>query len=177
MNFVAQPFLAAFAFTNNSIALVAGDMSDDDALYRTRDGEGASILWILGHLYEYRRRTLGALGVEIESEFEELFCNASATEGAGYPSLRELHSKWTTQWELLEKTLGEQPDSLFIDGEGERTRLFGALNFYTWHEASHMGAVMMLRKELGYPSASEIIGRRMKKAREEEAARAAAEEG
>lgn len=167
MNTIAQPFIASFGFTDHNVSLVVENLSAKDALYRTRNGEGASILWILGHLYDYRCMALAALGVEKEREYKHLFLNTPASEGKDYPSLEELLGKWTVVSAELQAALEEKTnEEMTTPGENQRT-LMNLFTFYTWHEACHLGAINMIRKECGYPSASEIVMARMKKAREE----------
>lgn len=167
MNLIARPFIASFAFTDSTVAPVTNDLSTEDLLYRTRGGEGASILWILGHLYEYRRLALGSMGVETTDDYENLFKSASATDGTGYPTLEKLLAQWEELSVRLEETLANQSDDAFLPTEGEPTRLYKMMTFYTWHEASHMGSINAIRKELGYPSMAEIVKARMKKAVQE----------
>ena len=173
MNPVVQPFLTSFDFTDRGVRITTGDLSADNALHRMRDGEGASILWTLGHLYEYRRLVLAAMDVETESPYTSLFLDAPASEGAGYPELNAFLKDWSALAETLQQTLAVQPPEAFLTAEGEKKDLFTAIHFYVWHEASHMGVINVIRKELGHPSASEIVIARMKKQQEEDARTAA----
>lgn len=173
MNPVVQPFLTSFDFTDRGVRITTGDLSPQDALYRMRGGEGASILWTLGHLYEYRRLALAAMDVETDSRYASLFLDAAASDGAGYPELSAFLKDWSALAEKLQKTLAAQSVEAFLTAEGEKTDLFTAIHFYMWHEASHMGVINVIRKELGHPSASEIVIARMVKQQEEEARKAA----
>ncbi len=110
---------------------------------------------------------LAALGVEKEREYQHLFLNTPASEGTDYPSLEELLGKWAVLSAELQAALEEKSnEEMTTPGDNQRT-LMNLFTFYTWHEAYHLGAANMIRKECGYPSASEIVIARMKKAREE----------
>lgn len=179
MNSIAQTLIASYAFTNNLIDTVTEDLTPEHLLKRTRDGAGPSLLWTIGHMYEYRRRALKAMDIESDDRYESMFLEAAATEGAEYPSLEELLGAWNDLWPTLESALSEQSNDAFVDAEGKKTRLFNGMIFSTWHEASHMGSLSTMRKELGYPSSSEAIIDRIRKekeAKEKEAAEAGSDQ-
>lgn len=167
MNAIVRPFIASFAYSNNLVRFITDDLSRQQALFRTRDGEGASVLWTLGHLYDYRCMALELLGVEKEREYGQLFSEESASDGTGYPELEELLHKWDILAEELESALARTTEEDLIASEENGARLFNALTFYTWHEASHFGAISTIRKEQGLPSAAEIVMAHMEKLRQE----------
>ncbi len=157
-----QPFLSGFAFVDRSIDLATDNLTEGDALHRLRNGEGPSILWTLGHLYEYRGRVLASLDVKVEGTYWEMFCKTPASDGAGYPTLEEMKQMWVIRATALQEALASIGPDALIDGEGEQTPLYKGLVFHNFHEASHMGTTNLIRKELGHRSAAEIVMARMK---------------
>ncbi len=89
-----EPVSASLGTTNMLVPLVLSDVSDEVARTRTRDGEGPSITWELGHLLDYRCQMLGLLGVETKRRFATDFATTGATDGEGYPAVAELRQTW-----------------------------------------------------------------------------------
>ena len=166
MNTIAETLVDSFQFSDNLLPVVTADLTPEDAIQRVREEEGASILWTLGHLYEYRRMALEKLDVETDAKYQSLFRQAAATSGDGYPVLEELLEDWKVLSEQLVGRLSETTNESFLDESDQKNPLYRAMIFYTWHEASHLGAVSVMRKELGYPSASEVVVARMKQQKE-----------
>ncbi len=167
MNTIAETFIDSFQFSDNLLPVVTEDLTPEAALKRVRGGEGASLLWTLGHLYEYRRMALERLGVETDAKYQSLFRQAAASGGEGYPELEELLADWERLSGELQDGLSALTNGAFLDEGGEKNSLYRSMVFYTWHEASHLGAVSAMRKEFGYPSASEVVVARMKREREQ----------
>ena len=59
-----EPIAAGLGTANMLLPLVLSDVSDDLARQRTRDGDGPSITWEVGHLLDFRCLLLRRLGVE-----------------------------------------------------------------------------------------------------------------
>ncbi len=64
MSDTAKTLLGTFGMTDFLIPLVLSDLSEEDARTRSRDGEGPSITWIVGHLLHYRLVVMSMLGHE-----------------------------------------------------------------------------------------------------------------
>lgn len=162
MDAIVRPIAKSYQFTDYTIGLVLGDVSDEDACRRTREGEGPSISWIVGHLYDYRCLALELLGLTTERKFRKLFGEASASDGDGYPGIPEWSDLWNRQAERLQSALKEFPEARMlrpIDPEHpESGTPLDTFAFYNWHEAYHMGSLGMIRRELGYPATSGIEG-------------------
>ncbi len=56
------PIMESLKFTDMIMNLVTSDLTEDVATRRSRDDEGASIAWIIGHLCHYRYEIAKLLG-------------------------------------------------------------------------------------------------------------------
>ncbi len=159
-----QALAATFDTTNMLIPMVLGDLSDEAARRRTRNGEGPSIAWSVGHMLAYRQMACAALGADVDGRFAEKFAQAGATDGSDYPSCVEL----LQNWEKVRAELGaaldgadEETAARVITGTHEEGSPNLTLPFFAFHEAYHMGALGAIRKELGYPGPAELVMARM----------------
>ncbi len=89
MTGTAQTLMGTFGTTDFLVPLVLGDLSDEDARRRSRDGEGPSITWTVGHLMHYRYHVMSMLGDERGDPSGDTFAQA-ATDGSDYPTIDEL---------------------------------------------------------------------------------------
>lgn len=162
-----------FGTTDFLIPLVLGDLTDEQARTRTRDGEGPSVAWLVGHMLEYRYRIMNMLGAGLESPYAR-FGETGATDGSDYPTLAELREAWTSVAEQLYGVLDGATEETFerpVEGGPHAEQSFrDAISFYTWHEAYHIGALGAVRKALGQPGPAE----RVMAMREQQAAQAGA---
>ncbi len=162
MNPLLESLTGQFRLSNGLMAMVLGDVRQEDAVRRSRGDDGPSITWTVGHLLEYRCRILGLLGRERQHAYASVFDGQPATDGTGYPLLADLLAEWNAVHEDLESALAAaDPDSLLEANEegglhGEK-RPLDDLVFFTWHEAYHFGALGALRKQLGYPGPAELV--------------------
>lgn len=157
MSGTAQTLMGTFGMTDFLVPLVLEDLSDEDARKRSRDGEGPSIAWTVGHLMHYRYYVMRMLGDERLDPAGETFTQA-ATDGSDYPTLGELQEQWGAlgsdfQAALMSKTEDEW-DTQGTGTHDERS-LRDKVTFFAWHEGYHMGALGALRKEMGYPGPAE----------------------
>jgi len=163
----SEVFRAAFKFTNLGIDLVTSDMAEEDALKRARGGEGASLLWTIGHLMLYRCGALQKLGVDRPMEYEEY--NGSAGDIETYPTLAEIKPKWDALAEELDAALKQATDEQLhgpAQGLYGGERLFSSLIFVMGHESCHLGYLGNLRLELGYRPTAVLAVEAMRKASE-----------
>jgi uncharacterized damage-inducible protein DinB len=156
-----RPFAEHFRFTNFIMNLVIGDVTNDDAIHRTRDSEGPSISWIVGHLGHHRFEIMKLLGTELDDELAEKFAGGSS-DGSDYPDIAELRNDWERIHAELESVIESVTDGQLArrtggDGSrhGEKTVL-DALSFYAWHEIYHMGQLGTIRTQLGYPATADL---------------------
>jgi uncharacterized damage-inducible protein DinB len=156
----------SFHFTNNLVPLALGDLSDEDSVKRSRQGEGPSVAWTIGHLLHYRYLTMKLLGVNKESPYEKDFGSVGATDGSGYPSVTELRTQWSAVQEQLDQAFAAASDETLDQpapgpgGHGEQ-KVIDSLTFFMWHESYHMGGLSAIRKDLGLPGIAELVMARM----------------
>lgn len=165
---LAVPIAASFRFTNPMVRLALGSVTAEQALQRSRGGEGPSIAWHVGHLLHYRCLALNALGASRESAYKEHFSDQGATDGAGYPTAVELQQQWTAIAEEIDAAAGGATDEAlgsvapFPGPHGEQ-KVLDAMTFFNWHEAYHMGGLSAVLKDLGLPGVSDLVMAQMAK--------------
>ncbi len=151
----SAPIMESLKFTDMIMNLVTSDLTDDVATRRSRDDEGASIAWIIGHLCHYRYEIAKLLGGKAESPFAETFGNAGATDGSNYPDLAELNANWTATSALVLAAVEAATDEQIMiplggkDSPHGEQLVLNTLVFYMWHESYHMGQLGTLRAQYG----------------------------
>ena len=153
---------SGFRTTNHVLSLALADLDDASARRRTRGTDGPSIAWTVGHLLDYRIKTIQMLGVERESPYAAQFGRASATDGEEYPSLESLRRQWAEVHAELEAAFDNAPSDLLdrpLPGSGAHgeSSLRDKLAFFAWHEAYHTGVIGAARKALGLPGPAELV--------------------
>ena len=160
MSQTAETLMGTFGMTDYLIPMVLEDVSDEDARKRTRDDEGPSIAWMVGHLLHYRHHVMALLGASRDNPWEERFAEAEATDGAGYPTVTELREAWGRVAEEFAEVMAAKEDADFetpVDGAHEERTLRDQLVFFAWHEGYHMGALGAQLKRLGYLGPAEKV--------------------
>ena len=157
-----EPVSASLGTTNMLVPLVLSDLSDEVARKRTRDGEGPSITWEMGHLLDYRCQMLGLLGVETKHRFATAFATTGATDDEGYPTVAEVRQTWEALQAVLQTALERAAEASIRktseqEGPHGEQAVLDGLVFFTWHEAYHMGALGAIRKTLGLPGPAELV--------------------
>ena len=146
-----------YDFNTRIVRASLGDLSNEDVGRRWRQGEGSSMLFLLGHLLSSRVGLLKRFGETRDNPYAELFGgNAEARDAVDYPTIGELARGWDEVAERLEATIaGLSEDQLLAPAEGlpisDHTAR-GALMFLAWHESYHVGQIGLIRTETGYPS-------------------------
>ena len=153
---------ASLRTSNMLVPLVLGDLTDELARKRTRDGEGPSIAWQLGHILDFRCQLITLLGTPKKSPFRVAFATSSATDGADYPTVAEFLQHWKRIEADLETALeaaGETTIRRAVEGAGFHAGrpVLDAVAFCVFHEAYHVGALGAIRKSLGLPGPSELV--------------------
>ena len=159
MSDTAKTLMGTFGMTDFLVPLVLEDLSDEDARKRSRDGEGPSIAWMVGHLMHYRYYVMSCLGDECVDPAGETFTQA-ATHGTDYPTIAELQERWgalASDFEAVLISRTEEDWNAAGTGAHEEKSLRDQLSFFAWHEGYHMGALGALRKEMGYPGPAEKV--------------------
>lgn len=158
----------SFRFTNNLVPLALSDLSDENAIARSRGGEGPSVAWTVGHMLHYRYLTMKLLGADKNNPYEKGFGEQGASDGTDYPSISDLRAQWAQVHEELEGVFASATNDVLgrsapgPGGHGEQ-KVVDSLTFFMWHEAYHMGAITAVRKELGLPGIADLVMAQMKK--------------
>lgn len=126
----------------------------DGDLARRRAADGVNpILWIAGHLLNSRRHLLGLFGVEKTLPFVDQI-EAKYDASAPYPSMPEIKAAWIDISDALFAQMERASEDHYtkqIDWNlpnGDKT-VRGALLFYVYHEAWHMGQIAYARRAMG----------------------------
>jgi hypothetical protein len=135
--------------TDDLLALSLADLTADTTAFRTRDGEGPSILWQVEHMMGSRAQMLRLL----RAPFPDTGAKATADPTA-------ILRSWAEQASHLHQTL-EDCTAGILDAEAKggphgETTVFGLISFLVFHEAYHFGAVGVTRKVLGLPEVAHL---------------------
>ena len=150
------------------VKLLLGNMTDEQAIARSRGGQGPSVAWLVGHMLHYRCLALNALGADKTSPYKEKFSDQGADDGAGYPSRAALIAEWDALAAEIDDVVGGADDEAFrrtVPGPGPHgeQQALESMTFFTWHEAYHMGAASAVCKDIGLPGIADLVMARMEK--------------
>jgi uncharacterized damage-inducible protein DinB len=152
------PLQETFRFNTLMLTLLTRDLSDQDARRSPRENGGASVVWILNHLYGIRLVALDYLSAASHHTPLPPGQSLGAMRTAWQSLQHELDNALsTTNGETLSKKLKRPKAPPHVK------TLLDALVFYAWHEAYHLGAIAAFRASLDYPSTSTVIMNHMKK--------------
>lgn len=113
-------------------------------------------IWIAGHLTQFRVRLGNILGEDREVPWGDLFATGSSIgELSKYPGKEEIDGTWTLASERLMtrldqatgRSLDASPPMRIASGDGT---LRGAIAYFAFHEAYHLGQLGFLVKWLGH---------------------------
>lgn len=155
----AQTLATLFGTIDFLVPLVLDDLTEEQARARSRDRQGPSIAWSLGHLLHFRNDALALLGAPKEDAYGERFASTAATDGEGYPTLDTLRGDWDRAAAALAAALEKATeDSLDAQATGPHDvkTVRDRLAFLAFHEGYHLGAIGALRKALGLPGPAEL---------------------
>ena len=156
-----EPVAGCLSTTNMLMPLVLADLTDELARRRTRDGEGPSIAWEVGHLLDFRCQLIGLLGTPRASPFDAAFATSGASDGTDYPTVAEFRRHWKEVEADLQAALegaSEATVRAVLDGGPHAGRsVLDAVAFFTFHEAYHVGALGAIRKAMGLPGPAELV--------------------
>jgi len=128
-------------------------ISDKDA--QNRQGTKANhIAWITGSLVQERFERAKGFGVDMKQSADELFKDHKGIQdGVTYPSLADFKKDWEKISPLYRNALlnvsDEKLDSTF-SMEGMSMPYFDLFAFMAYREASCIGQIALLRRQLGY---------------------------
>jgi hypothetical protein len=155
MDASAAAFVRQFETGTNLFRKALRDIGREALL--TRPGARSnSMLWIAGHVTQFRYRAANILGAGRDVPWEELFATgAKLVDPAQYPDRDEILARWNDITPELLRHLaslgaealdGAAPDRVASpDGS-----LRGTLSYLAFHESYHLGQLGFLRKWLGY---------------------------
>jgi hypothetical protein len=157
------PLAGQFTVGTNLVRRALADV-DEAALYRQPGPHSNPMLWMAGHLTQFRARIVRVLGSERPVPWEELFRTGSRLhEPSAYPRITEIEALWG---ELSEELIGrlEALTAAELDAT-PRVRVpstdgtvAGALALFAFHEGYHVGQLGYLRRWLDYSSLFEDDG-------------------
>ena len=153
------------------IVALAGQMDTSTNLFRSalvgvdrehflrRPGPASNpMVWVAGHLTQFRYRLGAILGLRREVPWGALFTTGSAIgDLATYPEREEIERHWVdVSGDLLARfaavnaaELNAPPPPRIASTDGT---MAGAIALFAFHEAYHVGQLGYLRRFLGYPS-------------------------
>jgi len=126
---------------------------DDETARRAVVDNTNPILWLAGHLLNCRKYLLDLFGDETKLSWEMKF-REKYDASADYPSMSELKQAWVKISDELFAKMEQASDDHFtkeIDWNlpnNDKT-VRGALLFYIYHEAWHLGQIAYARKGMG----------------------------
>lgn len=150
---------------DKSIAALAGLFKFDDTLFLekvsslddkaldTRVADSVnSARWLAGHLTSTRIYLLGLMGAKLEYSWTSLF-SEKYDPAKQYPVIADIKEAWmATSEELGKRLAGVTEEDLVKPIEpnlphGDKT-IRGAITFFAYHEAWHIGQIAFLRRQL-----------------------------
>ena len=156
-----EPVASCLANTNMLMPLILGDLTDELARRRTRNGDGPSIAWEVGHILDYRCQLIGLLGTPKASPFSVPFATSSATDGADYPTVAEFRRRWQEIEAALQAAVEDADEATLRDsveaGPHAGRPILDAAAFCMFHEAYHVGAIGAIRKAMGLAGPAELV--------------------
>jgi DinB superfamily len=156
-----RPIIALHGVSNSILATGIGDLTDQSAKARSRDGAGPSIAWTIGHLCHYKIEMLALLGRPRENPFIAQFEHTPASDGVDYPPLADLAASFVELNREVCAALASSVDRLEAPmpgtGPHDEKRILDTVLFLTWHEAYHIGAIGAIRREQGRKAIAELV--------------------
>jgi uncharacterized damage-inducible protein DinB len=152
MNPAMQTVLNTFELDDALFMNGVATLDDDTANLPVVSGTN-SVKWLTGHLLNSRKYLLDLFGdskeLPWESKFREKF-----DPSAEYPSMAELKKAWVEVSDALSTKMKQASDDHYTQAidwnlpNGDKT-VRGALLFYGFHEAWHLGQIAYARKGMG----------------------------
>lgn len=126
-----------------------GNLDKETAGKRVSDNTN-SILWIAGHLCSVRAHLLELVGGKVDVPWEKQF-QEKFDPSKDYPEMATIRDLWVSiSDQLFEKVESATEDALSKDLEYElphgNNTVRGAIIFFAYHEAWHLGQIAYARK-------------------------------
>lgn len=115
-------------------------------------GSGNPVTWLLGHLLNTRIHLVELTGGKVKFDASEVF-RTGFDSGKKYPTLKEMGAVWKTAARELAtrlENIDEQKlaEPLSYEIPNKENTVAGALAFFTYHEAWHLGQISAIRKSI-----------------------------
>ena len=143
-----------FRITTNLFIKAMSDVDKDQAMRRPGPVSNP-LLWLAGHVIQFRTRMLTLLGAPREFPWGSIFDTGAKVGAAGiYPQPEELVAKWEELSEVLMDRLSALTEEDLVTPPSARVpttdaTLRGAIGYFSLHEAYHVGQMGYVRKWLG----------------------------
>jgi hypothetical protein len=143
-----------FRITTNLFIKAMSGVPKDEAMKRPGPVSNP-LLWMAGHVIQFRSRLLLLLGAPREFPWGSIFDTGSRVGGPEiYPTPEELVSTWEEMSEALMDRLSALTEADLAAPPSARVpttdaTLRGAIGYFSLHEAYHVGQMGYLRKWLG----------------------------
>ena len=143
-----------FRITTNLFIKAMDGLSAEDAMRRPADWSNP-LLWLAGHVTQFRGRLLTLVGVPRDFPWERIFDTGSKVGPASmYPESTEIVALWEELSAVLEERLTVLREEELLAPPGMKVpstdaTLRGAIGYFSLHEAYHVGQMGYVRKWLG----------------------------
>jgi len=148
---------SAYAVGGRFLTRLVADFTEAD--WAVRSAAGTDPRWLVGHIATYRNRVVGLMGLPTPvAPWEAGFAKGTKPEDLPadldmQPVLASFHAADAAiagAWEALTaEDLGKPFGRTLPNGSDT---VGGALAFFVWHEAYHLGQLGMMRRLAGKPS-------------------------
>lgn len=148
------PVAEQFRITTNLFIKAMSGVSTDDAMRRPGPVSNP-LLWLAGHVTQFRSRLLILVGVPNDFPWPDVFdTGAKVGPRELYPEPERLVTLWEEQSERLMGRLAALTQEELMAPPGLRVpstdaTLRGAIGYFSLHEAYHVGQMGYVRKWLG----------------------------
>ena len=143
-----------FRITTNLFIKAMAGVSAEEAMRRPADRSNP-LLWLAGHVTQFRSRLLILIGVPRDFPWPQIFDTGAKVGPASlYPEPEALVALWEEQSALLEERLAALSEAELAAPPGLKVpstdaTLRGAVGYFSLHEAYHVGQMGYVRKWLG----------------------------
>lgn len=148
------PVAEQFRITTNLFIKAMSGVSAPDAMRRPGPVSNP-LLWLAGHVTQFRSRLLTLVGVPTDFPWEGIFdTGAKVGPPELYPEAEEIVALWEELSERLTTRLAALTQEELAAPPGLRVpstdaTLRGAIGYFSLHEAYHVGQMGYVRKWLG----------------------------
>ena len=154
-----KPTASAYAVGDRFLSRLVGDFTDLD--WAVRSAQGHDPRWLVGHMAIYRNRVATLLGFPVQAApWEAGFAKGTHPEDlpadlaiqAVVEAFHAANAAIAGGWEGLTAEDLAKPFGRTLPNGADSVG--GALAFFAWHEAYHMGQLALLRRLAGRDGAA-----------------------